>query len=219
MAVNHLLLTDTKKEDEADDLLASLTSIAYKTPQPEVEEKVKEPKKKLKKKPVKENRFFYNPTLSFDDEITRRKRKKGKPNETAVTLLDREVEDRRKTYAKELPTALVDNIENVREFFLQEIGPLALAAQAGTTQAGQVLQRTLNTELNEIPFVQFEHMVRKASAIKMARFVAKYLDLPARTVEELLRTVQPPQPKEVMFMSNPWDERRPPKEKPEPQKE
>jgi hypothetical protein len=219
MAVNHLLLTDVKKEEEADDLLASLTSIAYKTPQSEAEPPpVESPKKKAKEK--KSNRFFYSPTMSFDEEVTKRKKRKGNRHESVVTILDREVEDRRKTYSKELPKTIKDNIENVREFFLQEIGPLALAAQAGTTQATQVMQRTLNTEINTVPFVQFENMVSKASSIKMARFVAKYLGLPARTVETLLQTAQPAQPKEVYFMGgSPWDERRRPKEKPEPQKE
>lgn len=217
MAVNHLLLTDVQKEEEADDLLASLTNIAYKTPQSEVEEVPKEvPKKKDKRK----SQFFYNPTLSFTAEIDKHKHKKGKPRTTAVTILDEEVEERKKDYGKKLPPMLKGNIEKVREFFLQEIGPLALAAQAGTTQASQVLQRTLNTEINNLPFIQFEHMINKASAIKMAHFVAKYLGLPVRTVEELLRTVQPQQPKEVVFMnSNPWDDRRSPKQKIEPQQE
>jgi hypothetical protein len=217
MAVNHLLLTDVKKEEAADDLLASLTSIAYKTPAPEVEEVPKEPKKKKVKKV---NRFFYSPTVSFDAEVTQRKKRKGNRHESIVTVLDREVEDRRSSYAKELPKTIKSNIENVREFFLQEIGPLALAAQAGATQATQVMQRTLNTEISNVPFAQFENMISQASSIKMARFVAKYLDLPARTVEALLQPAQAVPPKEVYFMgASPWDERRRPKEKPEPQKE
>jgi hypothetical protein len=216
MAVNHLLLTDPVKEEQEDDLLASLTSIAYKTPIPEAP-KIKT-KKKKKVGPVRKSHFFFKPTESFNSEFAKRRGKKGKTPDTAITILDREVEERGVAYSKELPEALLNNIESVREFFLQELGPLALAAQAGTVQAGQVLQKTLNTEIDDRPFVQFKQMVSKASSIKMARFIAQYLSLPPRTANELYQTTQPAQPREVLFMHNsPLEEqRRPPKAKPEP---
>ena len=216
MAVNHLLLTDVAQEEQDDDILASLVNIAYKTPQP-LEEA---PKKKKKKKRVAESRrskFFFTPTDSFTDELNKGKQADEDASHTALTYLDKEVEARGKTYSKELPEALQNNISEVREFFLNDIGPLMLAAQAGTVQAGQVLQRVLNTEIDNSSFIQFERMVSKASTIKMARFIASYLDLPLRTVETLLQTIQPPAPREVLFMQNdPLAERRFPKEKAKP---
>src|SRR5271168_1882871 len=199
MTINHLLGTDAKKEEQDDDLLASLTSIAYATPQPYSEE-VENASSKRK------SRFFFKPTQSFSEEISKSKRAVAKRDLSALTILDAEVEGRRATYSKELPKALQSNIEKVREFFLKDIGPLALAAQAGTVQASQVMQLTLNTEIDGQAFSQFERMVSKASTIKMARFIAKYLNLPQNTVEELLQLVQPPAPKEVMFVnSNPFE--------------
>jgi hypothetical protein len=215
MTVNHLLLTDVEKEEQDDDLLASLTNIAYATPQPVVE-----PVEEVN--PKRKSRFFFNPTQSFSTEINQSKRAVAKRDTSALTILDAEVEARKSTYSKELPKALKSNIEAVREFFLKDIGPLALAAQAGTVQASQVMQLTLNTEIDGQAFLQFERMVSKASTIKMARFIAKYLNLPQRTVEELLQIVQPPAPKEVLLMNaNPFDERRPKQkvERVEPQKE
>src|ERR1700722_486240 len=143
MAVNHLLLTDVAKEEQDDDLLASLTNIAYKTPEA--------PKKKKKKKRVAaqhRSKFFYSPTESFTDELNKGRQADKDAATTALTVLDKEVEDRGERYSKELPQALQDNIAEVREFFLNDIGPLMLAAQAGTVQAGQVLQRVLNTEID-----------------------------------------------------------------------
>lgn len=207
MTVNHLLLTDVKKEEQDDDLLSSLTNIAYATPQPLIEQSKHVKNTKTNRK----SRFFFTPTESFSAEVNRSKKAVKKPN-TALTVLDAEVESRQKAYSKELHDALKFNIETVREFFLSEIGPLTLAAQAGTVQASQVMQRVLNTEIDSQIFLQFERMVGKASTLKMARFIAKYLELPTRTVEELLQVIQPPVPKEVLFMNpNPLEDRRIPK--------
>lgn len=203
MTINHLLLTDVKQEEQDDELLASLTNIAYATPVQPVEQQ-----KEQQEKQTRKSRFFFTPTESFSAEVNKSK-KASKKTHTALTVLDEEVETRQKTYSKELHAALKLNIESVREFFLNEIGPLTLAAQAGTVQASQVMQRVLNTEIDGQAFMQFERMVGKASTIKMARFIAKYLNLPVRTVEELLQVIQPPAPKEVLFMNaNPFDDRR-----------
>jgi len=205
MTINHLLLTDVKKEEADDELLASLTNIAYKTPVEQPTTKVQNPERTQSKR---KSRFFFRPTKSFTSEVEYSKQSLAPRDSSAITVLDAEVEKRKLAYDKELPKALNDNIKAVREFFLTEIGPLALAAQAGTVQASQVMQRTLNTEVDTQAFIQFERMVGKASTIKMARFIASYLKLPTRTVEELLQIVQPPAPKEVMLINNPLEERR-----------
>jgi D-alanyl-D-alanine carboxypeptidase len=211
MTVNHLLLTDVKQEEQDDELLASLTNIAYKIPSTT---------QVITKEKQRRSRFFFKPTISFASDFDKSKKAIGKKENTALTVLDAEVEDRKTAYAKELPKALKSNIEQVREFFLKDIGPLYLAAQAGTVQAAQVMQRTLNTEIDGQAFAQFERMVGKASTIKMARFVAKYLNLPQKSVEELLQVIQPPPPKEVLLMNNnPFSDeqqRRQRKEKAEP---
>ena len=212
MEKESLLLTDVKAEEEADDLMASLTNIAYATPkefQPEVQQQPSTGKHR--------SRFFFRPTRSFTASMEQSKKSQER-DDSAVTVLDKEVEARRKTYSKELPKALNSNIAQVREFFLKEIAPLTLAAQAGTAQAREVAQRVLSTEIDNTGFLQFERMVSRASTIKMARFIAAYLKLPLRTVEELLEIVKPQAPKEIMLVNNdPLGDRRIPKAKEKPE--
>jgi hypothetical protein len=207
MAINDLLLTDSVQEEKEDDVLSSLLNIAYVTP------KAQEPEKPADLK-ERRSRFFYRPTESFSTDLDNRKRAQHPPPLSSLTILDKEVEARKVTYASELPDSLQSNIESVREFFLNEIGPLTLAAQAGTAQAREVVQRTLNTEIDGLAFAQFERMVGKGATLKMARFIAGYLGLPRNAVESILNSIQPTPPKEAMFFPLP-DSRRPPKEKPE----
>src|ERR1700676_4447328 len=103
MTVNHLLLTDVKQEEQDDELLASLTNIAYKIPST-TQVITKE----------RRSRFFFKPTGSFASDLDKSKKAIGKKENTALTVLDAEVEERKTAYTKELPKALKSNIEQVR---------------------------------------------------------------------------------------------------------
>lgn len=202
---NHLLLGTKAEEDQADDLLASISRIAIADTPPDEDEHVEaaaantEPKIKKKKR---KSRFFFTPSKSFIDEVEERK-DLSKP--TVLSMVDQEVEARRKTYRNELPDALQERIEEVREFFLTEVGPVTLGGQAGALQAMEVVQRVLGTEIDNKPFAQFERMLQDAVTIKMARFIAGYFDLPTTVARQLVETIQP---KKEAFLFNMGEERR-----------
>lgn len=192
MASSTLLLSTKKEEDAADTLLAALTTIAHASP---VEES--------KPKKTRRSRFFYRPSVSFQEDIDERKQI-SKP--VPVDLVDQEVQERLNTYKTELPTKLTANIDRVREFFLKEIAPLTLAGQSGAGQARDVVQRLLNAEIDGTPFAQYDRMLAIATTIKMAREITKYMGLPAAMAENLLDSIQPK--KEVAFMMPPPPEER-----------
>lgn len=210
--LSHLSLSTKKQENDADELLSSLTVMAYPTEANQPPVKTTKKKKKVergsKTTTERRSRFFYRPTKSFDEELNARK-KTVEPH--ALKIITEEVDTRRAVYADELPSILQTNIETVREFFLKDLGPLTLATQAGSAQAREVVQRTLNAEIDNAPFAQFERMVATASQIKMARYIAKYMGLPRATAEALVSSIQPRPPANIVFPSpHPDDERRPP---------
>jgi hypothetical protein len=168
------------------------------------------PKKKKKTTKSRRSRFFYRPTQSFDESLNATK-KVVAPH--ALSLITEEVEIRKSAYSDELPVALQSNIERVREFFLNDLGPLTLAVQAGTSQAREVVQRTLNAEVDNTQFAQFERMVATGSQLLMARYIAKYLGLPRSAVDSLINSITPKQPANIIFPALSDDERRRPKEK------
>ncbi len=219
MAVNHLILSTQKEEEAADDLLSALTTLAYSTPVREQPKKlIKKKKKKVQPKPLTESnrrsRFFYTPTISIADEVAAA-RPISEPR--VLEAVNAEVDARVATYSQELPPALQPNIEAVREYFVSQVAPKTLAVQAGTAQALDVIQRTLNTAIDPQPFAQFERMVAQARLIKMARFVAEYMELPATAVPDLVESITPK--KEMMiFHPHMLDDQRRPKPKQAPDK-
>lgn len=218
MAGEHLILTDEAAENEQDAMLSALTTIAYATPKSALDaDDVPTPKAQVKKKkvvpkgspskilylnPDKPSRFIFKIDPSFAQELTAAK-KQMKPKR--MTHTDKDTVARTKQYATELPPTLAANILSVREFFLSEIAPLTLGAVGGTSQAKDVAQRLLNTEVRNEPFAQFERMVDAAAQIKMAKYIAKYLKLPATYWKEIRDVLNPKQSgqKEVMFFGNP----------------
>lgn len=208
--VSSPLLLSTKKEEEASDaLLAALSTIAHvqATPKP------------AKPKRQRRSRFFFKPTISFKDDLDDRK-KISLPKE--VEIVDEQISKRQKTYKQELPSELSSNIEEIREFWLKNIAPLTLAAQSGSQQAKDVVQRTLDTAIDETPFAQFERMVQIATLHKMSRYIVDYMGLPKSYATQISESLIPQQKKEVMFFPDMHDRRRPqsePKEKePTPEK-
>lgn len=202
--ISHLSLSTKKEETAADDLLSSLTVIAHAAPPV-----LMKPKKKKKKRKVvpkrHRSRFFYRPTASFDADLAVAK-KVSDPH--ALTVFSDEIDARKDTYITELPTELKVYIDQVREFFLTELGPLTLGVQAGTAQAREVLQRTLNTEIDNTQFAQFDRMIMDGAKHKMARFIARYLGLPRSTIESMLSSIQPARPAQIVFPNIPENEGR-----------
>lgn len=146
--------------------------------------------------PSRRSRFFFQPTQSFNEELEDRK-KISRPRE--VEIADAAIEARRKTYQEELPSALDSNIEKVREFWLREIAPLTLAAQSGSSQAKDIVQRILDVEIDNIPFMKFQRMLETASTIKMAEYIAKYIKINKSYVPSLADSTQPK--KEVLVVN------------------
>lgn len=205
MAVsNHLLLSTKAEEDSKDDLLSALSNIAYAIPT-EAKSKslpVPEPVKK------KRNRFFYKPTRSFFEDVQDHKTI-SKSVVSTLEHINNESEERADKYRTELPPVLSKNIESVREFFLHQIDPLILGVQGGTSQALDVVQKTLESAVDPTPFAQFERMVAHARLYKMAEFIVKYMKLPKSMVDDLMYAVQPK--KEVMIIGPNADERTGPR--------
>lgn len=215
-----LLLSTAKEEKEADDLLASIFTLGRPIDPSEVGDvpdaprKEERPKKKkvVVRKPLRnvsklmnqpqeedddrkfKSRFFYRPSMSINTAIEAHKRSL-RPK--VLEIFDDEVEVRKKEYMKTLPPELAKNIQEVRDFFLDIIGPKAMAADAGITQAQEVLQRTMGAKPRSNSFGQFERMMQTAEAIKVAKFIAKYTGLPQTKVEELVNSVRPK--REAMF--------------------
>lgn len=194
MTSNPLLLSTRKEEEAADTLLAALSTIAHVRPI-EVDE-YDESKYR--------SHFFYRPSLSFTEEIKERK-KISLPKE--VEVVDKQIAERKKTYQTELPPVLTSNIEKVREFWLKDIAPYTLAAISGSEQAKDVVQRTLDAEIDPAPFAQFQRMLSTATTLRLARFISKYLKLPAGTAEALAESIQPKQ-QHAFFFPNEDSERR-----------
>lgn len=195
MASNALLMGTKKQEEQADELLAALSSIA--TPMATKEE----PAKVL---PLRRSRFFYRPTLSIEQEVELQK-EALKPRE--IQAFNKEVETRKTKYEEELPVSMQKNIETVREFWLKELAPLTLGAQAGAMQAKDVAQQVLGAAIGEEPFAKFIRMVELGSTMVTARFITKYLKLPKDLAFELAEKINPK--REVVFMPPPDGPRNP----------
>jgi hypothetical protein len=190
-----------KDEDAADSLLAAVMTIGR--PLREVPKKKKNLVNQQWKTETKfkNSRFFYRPTQSLDDELEHRKQI-ATPKE--LDLVDQQVIDRSETYGKELPQKLDKNIEKVREFWLKNVAPLTLAAQAGSSQARDVVQRTLGAPIDGTPFLKFQKMLEQGLTIKMATYLVTYLGIPRTQVNDLIDSITPK--KEVMVIGPPHED-------------
>jgi hypothetical protein len=224
---NPLVLTTVEEEQAHDELLSALTTIARPITQPK---SVKTPTSKtanvIRKKrratetktpqerrieselmaePRRRSRFFFVPTKSFRDQINEAR--------AAIAPVPREpeanaaIEERIVNYLTELPVAMEPNIERVREFFLNEVAPKDLAAQAAMAQSVEIIQKTLNAGISHESHAQFKRMIDRARLYKLAEFVVSYMGLPKTQVAALIQSIEPQ--KEVLFMgANPADDRR-----------
>lgn len=104
---------------------------------------------------------------------------------------DHEVENRFKTYNKEIPKELKANMATVREFFLSNVAPLTLATTGGTDQAHKVIKRLIKADVDTALLSKFENMANRAATVKMALFVLSYFDLPPEFFPLLFSQKQP----------------------------
>jgi len=181
-ASNNLSLSK-KEEDKQDDLLAALSVLA----KPSSVNKSQKEHKLIKKK--HRSRFFYQPSDSPATDSDSRKH--AVHQSPALLAHNSEVDKRLNCLEKELPLELSGFIKQIREFFLVELGPRTLAAQAGTAQALDIVQRLLDSEIDNKPFVQFKNMLEEAGRIRMAKYIAQYMKLPQSSVEHILKITAP----------------------------
>ncbi len=193
MEAKALILTDPVAESAADELLASLSDIAYAAPR---KERPVETKSKYK------SRFFFKINKSLTVSIQDRARKFVPKSRVHI---DDEVSKRLRAYKKELPTQLGANINAIREFFLTTIGPRSLAGGAGAIQAREVVQRMLKTEVDSTQFDKFERMSHVAVNIVMAKFVAKYYGLPVSAATKILADIAPNRPQTVVVPNEAYE--------------
>jgi hypothetical protein len=213
---SYLVLQTRKQEQDQDDVLSAIANIAYATPSHAAklkarneERKKPEPEKKKPKK--KRSRFFFHLSPSFAESVE--VLKEG-VQQTSLDVVNGEVDKKLKVYAKELPPKLTPNIEKVYSFFTKEMGPKVLAVSAGTTQAMDVLQRTLDAPVDQEPFAQFERMVKYAHGYRMAEFITKYMGVPESLVPELLASITPRKEAYIFHPTEP--ERRSAQQQPQP---
>lgn len=195
MTPNNLVPVDDGDFDNADNLLSSLTDIAYSP--------TKAPKAPSTRAKTRRSRFFFRLTPSFSAQLDKKK-KEFAP--TQLTHVDAEVDKRVRAYRLHMPAELSFNIDAVREFFLNEIAPITLAAGAGATQAREVVKRLVKSDIDGTQFEKFEVMMAKAVDIKMARFVARQLGLTKTEAVQILEAMKPRQP-QIVPIGVPQNER------------
>ena len=178
---NALVPVSEEELASEDALLASLSDIAYSTVTPEAKETPK----------IRKSQFFFRLSRSFADEVEAKK-KNFIPKQ--LVHIDAEVERRLKSYKQQVPSELAHNIDQVREFFLQEIAPITMAVGAGTSQALEVVRRLVKSDVDGTQFEKFERMTAFAVDIKMARFIARALGLTKVEAAEILQAMKPRPP-------------------------
>lgn len=182
-----LILTDTEGEEAADNLLAALSDLAYATP-------VSNPTELKKHR----SRFFFTLGSSTEEEV-KEKASKFKPKE--LVHIDAEIERRLKTYKAEVPDELAANIAVVRDFFLSKVSPKSLATGAGASQAREIVQRMIGSDIDSSQFDKFERMSAAAVNLSMARFIVNYYRLPKSYVTKVLDAITPRPPSTITFES------------------
>lgn len=155
----------TRQEQASEDALAaSLGKLAYAIPS----------------RDNRRSRFWFKmeaPQLEVIKEAMR-------PKE--LEHIDSEIVSRLDAYRQESPPVLQKHIEEIREFFLQEIAPKTLAMSGGTTQATEVIRRLLDTDVDSSTVARFQNMVNRATTLRMAMFVCHYFGLPQTQVDNII---------------------------------
>lgn len=157
------------------------------------------PIKTAKHQPNRTSRFWFK--VESVAEVVAQAKKDLAPKE--IEHVDVEITKRIATYKTQLAPALKTNIEVVREFFLRELTPLTVASEGGITQAKEVVQRILDTEVDSALIDRFRGMASRAAVLRLAIFMVEYFKLPKEYVNNLFSqpiTSQDSELKQVMEM-------------------
>lgn len=162
---------DPNVEQATDAFLQSLSQVAWP---------VKKPKAKRPR-----------PTgnTSIERDIRKQQRKAKGARRKVIDELELDTEKRTGQYEGELSPALWDNVSKVREFFLSEINPLVFASSLGSAQARDVVQRVLQTNVDQEPYHYFDNLMRKAIRLKLQQFVAQYANVDSKDLANLVEKV------------------------------
>lgn len=202
MAADQIEYGAPDDDDDTDDLLSNLSVTATATPQ-----------EKPSFVPKRKSQFFFTltPALVLETEARKKVLEAKK-----LVHVDADLVKRAKNYRKELPPDLSANLDEIREFFLQELAPLTLAVQPGSAQALEIVERTIKGAIDPGFILQFERMLVKGVNMKMSRFIAAYLKLPPSAAKVLLESISPIR-KEAVFIGAdaPRPEHQPQRGKPE----
>ena len=172
---------------KSDMTLDALSNLAYSTA----------PAKVTKKQPNRTSSFWFR-VESVADVVAKAKVDLA-PKQ--VEHVDLEITKRVASYKAQLSPALKTNIEVVREFFLRELTPLTVASEGGITQAKEVVQRLLNTEVDSALIDRFRGMASRAAVLRLAIFMVEYFELPKEYIHNLFSqpiTSQDSEMKQVM---------------------
>ena len=177
LTTNNLVGASQRELSAQDQLLSSLTNLAYAVP-----------KTTPARRKNRSSRFWFQ--IETTEALVKKNKKKLQAK--AVEHIDQEVVQRSAEYKDELSPSLKDKISLIREFFLTEIAPITLAASGGTLQAREVAQRTLDIEIDSAMFSRFENMVNRAATLKLSQFVASLFNLPPEAASGLLGSPSAP---------------------------
>ena len=145
----------------------------------------------------RKSRFFF---MVHDESLAAHKESFKPP---AVEHVDKAVVDHVKRVESKIPGLLSSNIEEIRQFFVDDLSPLTLAVGTGGDQAREVLKRVTGVEVSPEAFYRFEQMAHQAVLIRLSLFLEKFMGLPMGSASELMpkptprpTQQQPSQPKE-----------------------
>ncbi len=143
------------------------------------------------------SRFFYRLPESTKEEVTRLKAATANSRRKASQTIEDVIQRRVDAYRDEFPDHVTQNIDKVREFFLNEINPLLLASSTGAAQAQDVIQKMLGITVDGAPYVHFDKLVRRAVQARMTKFISSFFKVDPKAL--IIET--PTQPKEVVFLN------------------
>lgn len=132
------------------------------------------------------SQFFFNIDPSIAQHIELLRKQEDKARLDVSEPLNKNVEDRAKTFNRDVAGKVDKLIKEVSEYFLTELSPLTMAAQGGVAQAREVMQIALNTDVEQASVDQFDSMLRHGVQMKMARYIARYLGLSNKDVPMLM---------------------------------
>lgn len=176
----------------ADATLDALTNLAYS-----VKPETPEPKKAGNRT----SQFWFK--VESIEEVVAKAKVDMAPKQ--VEHVDAAVTKRMASYKTQLSPMLKNNIEVVREFFLNELTPLTVASEGGITQAKEVVQRLLDTQVDSALIDRFRGMASRAAVLRLAIFMVEYFKLPKEYIHNLFSqpiTSQDSELKQVMEALN-----------------